>query len=222
MTRISYSEEEDYEGQFALFRANLNRSLAGKKGQAALRDLEAALLALPEKRLVGYHLVKDGDVCATGALVALRRQKKLQMTREEVLAQMAEDVAPICEQCYHQKRSHVGGGVCEKCPDAIQRLRMVYNSMWLGPSLRDSVCQQYVAPDPDTLEEDEDPEGEVEAIAVSEGVPHLVAWAIVEQNDDIGGYRVSETDEERYERVLKWTQKRLRLSPEQQMQMDMP
>lgn len=43
--RISYSDEEDSPGQFALFQANCRRSLQGKKGQAALRELEAALLA---------------------------------------------------------------------------------------------------------------------------------------------------------------------------------
>lgn len=67
--RINYSDEEEAPGQFALWQANCNRSLQGKKGQVALRELEAALLALPEKRLIADKMVDaDGEVCAIGAL----------------------------------------------------------------------------------------------------------------------------------------------------------
>lgn len=67
--RIGYSDEEDYPGQFELWQANCRRSLKGKSGQAALRRLEAALLALPEKRLIVGELVDDtGAVCAIGAV----------------------------------------------------------------------------------------------------------------------------------------------------------
>lgn len=67
--RISYSEDEDRPGQFALWQANCRRSLKGKAGQAALRDLEAALLALPDKRLIADRVIDaEGDVCAIGAL----------------------------------------------------------------------------------------------------------------------------------------------------------
>lgn len=67
--RISYSDEEEVPGQFALWQANCRRSLQGKKGQAALRELEAALLALPEKRLIADKMIDaDGEVCAIGAL----------------------------------------------------------------------------------------------------------------------------------------------------------
>jgi hypothetical protein len=62
-------EVEDFPGQFKLWQANCQRSLRGKAGQAALRELEAALLALPEKRLIAGRLQDgDGQVCALGAL----------------------------------------------------------------------------------------------------------------------------------------------------------
>ncbi len=67
--RIGYSEDEDYPGQFGLWQANCNRSLKGKAGQAALRELEAALLALPDKRLTsGVYKDEDGCVCPLAAL----------------------------------------------------------------------------------------------------------------------------------------------------------
>lgn len=65
MSRISYSEDEDYPGQFNLWQANCQRSLRGKVGQRELRELEAALLALPDKRLIhGLLTDDDGGVCA--------------------------------------------------------------------------------------------------------------------------------------------------------------
>lgn len=67
-SRVNYSDEEDYPGQSGLFQANCDRSLRGKKGQAELRELKAALLALPEKYLLGNLLYDDaGGVCAIGA-----------------------------------------------------------------------------------------------------------------------------------------------------------
>lgn len=67
--RIDCSDEEDFPGQFDLWQGNCRRSLQGKAGQAALRELEAALLALPDKRLIANDLINgEGEVCAIGAL----------------------------------------------------------------------------------------------------------------------------------------------------------
>lgn len=66
--RISYSEEEDYPGQFELWKANCERSIRGAAGQAELKQLRDALLALPEKRLISDSLDnEDGEVCAIAA-----------------------------------------------------------------------------------------------------------------------------------------------------------
>lgn len=63
--RLNYADDEDRPGQFALWQANCDRSLRGKVGQRELRELEAALLALPEKRLIHGSLTDDdGGVCA--------------------------------------------------------------------------------------------------------------------------------------------------------------
>lgn len=66
--RLNWTDEEDRPGQFALWNANCRRSLRGKAGQRELRELEAALLALPEKRLIGGALEDEhGGVCAIAA-----------------------------------------------------------------------------------------------------------------------------------------------------------
>jgi hypothetical protein len=68
--RINFCDDEDFNNQALLWEANQERSIKGRKGQAALRELEAALLALPEKRLIANELENaQGEVCAIGALV---------------------------------------------------------------------------------------------------------------------------------------------------------
>lgn len=63
--RINCVDDEDYPGQFALWDANCRRSMNGRAGQRALREFEAALLALPTKRLIHGRLTDDeGEVCA--------------------------------------------------------------------------------------------------------------------------------------------------------------
>jgi hypothetical protein len=65
--RLNYSDDEDRPGQFALWQANCDRSIKGQIGQRELRELEAALLAMPEKRLIHGALAdEDGGVCAIG------------------------------------------------------------------------------------------------------------------------------------------------------------
>lgn len=67
--RLNYCDDEERPGQFALWDANCRRSLRGKAGQSALRRLEAALLALDEKRLIRGRLINaESQVCAIGAL----------------------------------------------------------------------------------------------------------------------------------------------------------
>lgn len=67
--RIVFADEESFQNAGFLWEANQERSLKGRKGQAALRRLEAALLALPEKELAADALEdSDGRVCALAAL----------------------------------------------------------------------------------------------------------------------------------------------------------
>jgi len=75
--RLNYCDDEDFPGQFMLWQANCHRSVNGKKGQAFLRRVEAALLAMPEKRLIREAIVEaDGDVCALGS-VAVHEGKEV-------------------------------------------------------------------------------------------------------------------------------------------------
>jgi len=52
---------EDFPGQGYLWHANLERALKGKRGRKTLADLRAALLALPQPRLI------EGALCTVNA-----------------------------------------------------------------------------------------------------------------------------------------------------------
>jgi hypothetical protein len=73
MSRSNYTEDYDDEfpGQFDLYRANVDRSIRSKAGQARLRELRDALLALRVKKLeAGIFIAGDEDnprVCGLGA-----------------------------------------------------------------------------------------------------------------------------------------------------------
>lgn len=73
MSRSGYSE--DYgcgDNRLYLYRANVDRALAGRRGQAFLKDLLAQLDAMPEKRLTTGELEENGEVCTLGVITRAR------------------------------------------------------------------------------------------------------------------------------------------------------
>lgn len=79
MSRSGYSDECDFMG---LYRQTVVNATNGKRGQKLLRDLLAALDAMPEKRLITGALIDDaGEVCALGAL---GRQRDLPLAEIDV------------------------------------------------------------------------------------------------------------------------------------------
>lgn len=67
MSRLSYNEMSSVEE--VRWQRNSAMTLKSKRGQQMLRDLEAALLALPQKRLLGdtFYEPESGEVCALAA-----------------------------------------------------------------------------------------------------------------------------------------------------------
>ena len=70
MSRSGYSDDCEF---LDLYRANVDRAIAGKRGQAFLREMAAAMDAMPVKRLIGDQLVdSSGEVCGIGAVCEAR------------------------------------------------------------------------------------------------------------------------------------------------------
>lgn len=71
MSRSGYSD--NCEGwDLIRWRGAVASAIRGKNGQAFLREMAAALDALPEKVLIQKELEEGGDVCALGAVGKVR------------------------------------------------------------------------------------------------------------------------------------------------------
>lgn len=72
MGRSGYSEDCDG-WELIRWRGAVASAIRGKRGQAFLHELIAALDALPEKRLIAHQLEADGQVCALGSVGKTRQ-----------------------------------------------------------------------------------------------------------------------------------------------------
>jgi len=154
----------------------VSNALSGRRGQAALAELEEALLALPEKKLVEGHLAAEGSVCAVGAFVAAQKAKREGLDFAAAVEALNE--AALDCWCGHSKAAH------HSAPCSGER--------WDGGTC---TCSGY---DP----EYEGAHDTVEAGRAA-GLTWSVAWHLAYLNDEEFG---DATPEERYQRVLAWVQ----------------
>lgn len=88
MSRSGYTHDGDIPAE--LWQQAVDSALFGKRGQTFLRDLLAALDAMPIKELIAHELVTEtGEVCALGALGKARCMPDL----DNIDPECPEDVA---------------------------------------------------------------------------------------------------------------------------------
>lgn len=71
MSRSGYCEDIDSDEQQRranIYRGAVASAFRGRRGQAFLKEMLAALDAMPEKKLIAGELEQDGAVCAIGAV----------------------------------------------------------------------------------------------------------------------------------------------------------
>lgn len=69
MSRSGYTEDYDEDGTGGLWRGAVVRSINGKRGQSALKELAKAMDAMPVKILAAESLITtDGEFCTLGVL----------------------------------------------------------------------------------------------------------------------------------------------------------
>ena len=71
MSRSGYNEDYD-DGNPWLYEQAVSRAFNGHRGQAFLRDMLAALDAMPVKRLIAHEWVKGDEACALGVIAKAR------------------------------------------------------------------------------------------------------------------------------------------------------
>lgn len=71
--RSGYTDDCDDNWARIMWRGAVCAAIDGKRGQAFLREMLAALDALPEKRLIAGELVSEHGCCALGAVAIARK-----------------------------------------------------------------------------------------------------------------------------------------------------
>ena len=122
MSRSGYSDDCD---GWALiqWRGAVASAIRGKKGQAFLREMAAAMDAMPEKSLIAHELKTDkGEVCALGSVAEARKLDVAVLDpdeHEEVASFFGIPHALACEIMYEND----DGGICETPEQRWQRVR---------------------------------------------------------------------------------------------------
>lgn len=170
---------DDYDDglPWAMWNRIVSNALGGRRGQKALADMETALLALPEHKLLEGHLALDGGVCAIGALVAHHRAQAENVDIATIIEAMS--VGVTCE-CGHARDMHLEGTAC-------------IGKLWQG---RSCYCTEY---DPRT----DDVWDTVDA-GRKFGLTSSVAYHLAYLNDE---HFHEAAPEERYDLMLAWVRR---------------
>lgn len=84
MGRSGYVDDFDDVRELNMYRGAVERSILGKRGQAFLCEMAAALDAMPVKELLVDEIVReDGAVCAIGAVAVARKQDVSQLDQDD-------------------------------------------------------------------------------------------------------------------------------------------
>lgn len=108
MSRSGYTDDLD-NGDLNLWRATVARAMNGKRGQAFLREMLAAMDAMPDKALISEQLVTDkGECCSMGAVCIARRLDVSNIDYEDgsdvaellgIASSMAKEIAYENDEC---------------------------------------------------------------------------------------------------------------------------
>ena len=123
MSRSGYTDDCEH---INLYRATVERAIRGKRGQALLKDMLAALDALPQKRLIAEALVTpDGECCALGAVAISRNLDVSKLdAMESADVGKAFNIAPaLAAEIAYENDEGVGWGCAETPEERFVRIR---------------------------------------------------------------------------------------------------
>lgn len=107
MSRADYSDDLDTL-DLGRWRGQVASAIRGQRGQRLLRDMLAAMDAMPERRLIAAELEADGEVCALGAVGRYRHVDMTDLDPGEsddvaaafdIAEQLAREVVHLNDDC---------------------------------------------------------------------------------------------------------------------------
>jgi hypothetical protein len=128
---------------------NFPLAVNGKRGQAALRLLEAALLAMPEKRLIsGWLATPDGECCVNGLYVAAKVAEDEGIPLREAVSKVAAQTDVPWDELersgpgeYRDEWGRVeDGDGWEPTVDAAKRAGLTFTLAWHLGDMNDETC----------------------------------------------------------------------------------
>ena len=132
MSRSGYSDDFCDYWPLIRWRGAVQSAISGKRGQAFMKEMLAALDALPEKRLIAEDLQTDEGVCAIGSVGACRGVDMSNLDPEEsqsIAEAFGVANALVCEIEYMNDE-----GVYKETPEArFQRMRAWVDSQIAKP-----------------------------------------------------------------------------------------
>lgn len=114
MSRSGYVDDDCDNWSHIKWRGQVASAIRGKRGQSFLRDLRDALDAMPNKRLIANDLIRQGDVCAIGALGVARGTQMDDLDPDEyydvakrfgIAHQLAQEIVWMNDECACWKES---------------------------------------------------------------------------------------------------------------------
>lgn len=174
MTRFNDNEEGI---PWGMWESIVGNALSGRHGQELLAGMEAALLALPEKKLISSHLALDGQVCAVGAYAAMKKAEELRVDIQTAIDKMDEESWCTCR---HRRVTHAGGGPCSAMAHRYGREKD-----------EPCTCERFEA----------DTESDYETVdeGVQAGMKKSLAWHFAWLNDE---QYATLSPEQRYDEIL--------------------
>jgi hypothetical protein len=122
MSRSGYTEELSDIWALIRWRGVVASSIKGKRGQTFLKELVAALDAMPVKRLIAHDLRKEGEVCAIGAVGAQRGLKLEHLDPEDYtsIASTFGIAAPLVQEIEYMNDE---GVYCKSAEERWAKMR---------------------------------------------------------------------------------------------------
>lgn len=138
MSRSGYLDDVD-QAQAAMWAGAVRSALRGRRGQAFLREMLAALDALPEKKLISRELEQDGCVCALGAVGRTRGLDMATIDPEDgdtIAAKFGVAHAMACEIMFMNDESY--GASRETPEEKFARMRKWIESQIKAEAAKDA------------------------------------------------------------------------------------